>query len=359
MISASLQGATAPVDTQGWSLADLERFVAAVHLWAALATAGGMATLLLLAHAGRVVLNEAKRGWERAVLLGVPALLAIGLFASDEGSSFVGRVPLVQAGLLRFDIANVTRPFNALAGAAVAAIFSASGAILVGMRRAESPTPAVIAAERLRRLVLIGAITTVLGVLTIGALHRLPGAAVTGALEKPAERHSVLKHARTLLKLPLKEGQKPETHPGLPVVQRWIREATGLDDTAALSLANQIRESAAANPEFQSWFLASRDEVRRAERAKALDGLATSVASWWGLVFTTALVLVYAIGASQFFSAGGLSGAESLALSTQTAGQSSLKWDVVLRVLTALAPLLAAGFAEAINKVVELLQPAA
>jgi hypothetical protein len=190
--------------------------------------------------------------------------------------------------------------------------------------------------------------------LTIGALHRLPGAGVTGSKLDITAREAAWMHVQPLLTLDPGLGRE---HPAAPLVSRWIVDRANVTDAEAAIIAAASIAQAKNDPDFKTWILAPRDEASRAAQAKALDGVAAATASWWGLVFATALTVVYVLGVVVIAPVAELKGAKALALATED--ENGGRWDVLIRVLTALAPLLTAGLAEAVRKLLELLQPGA
>lgn len=345
LVSPLVRGTTVEIDASSWGHADRERFVSAVMLWGSFALGACVSALVLLGLAWREVAST-RRGL--ALGGGVAAVAAV-IYFMDPGASYLHRLDLHTHGLLAFDLAQLTQWFNALTGATLASLFAA-GAVIVARLEAE-PTPerAADAADRFRALLMAGAAATVLGVLSIGAVHRLAGAASSAPGISDADRARVTRVLHASLTDPAEAGA---AHPGLEVVSRWVADRAGISVEDAKPLAERMRAPAADDPDFYAWFFAQQAEPRRAELVKSLDGIATAVASWWGVVFTISLVLVYVLGVAAIAPVGELKGAKAISLTDQAG--TSARWAVLIRVATALAPILAAGLAEAIQKILAL-----
>jgi hypothetical protein len=340
----------APSAPECWSSGDLERFSVAIHLWAALAVAASVSVLLLITYSLGVIWCESGRRWFSVLLLLIVSF-TVFCYLADAGSSS-SNLSFHEKKIVGFPIEWLTKPLNALVGAAVASLFAAGAALSIRVTVERTRDAGMRAGSSLRTLVLVGAISTVLGMLSIGALHRLPGAAVTGAkLDEPA-REAAWGHVESLLDY---KPKADEAHPALPFVARWIVASTHMTEPEATAISASLIEKAKADPDFKAWALSPRDETARSAQAKALDGIAAATASWWGLVFATTLVIVYVLGVVAIAPVAELSGAKAFSLATE--GEKGGRWDVLIRVLTALAPLLTAGLTEAVRKVLEFLQP--
>jgi hypothetical protein len=352
LISPATHGIVAPIDTQYWTAADRERFASALHLWAALAIATTVSVLILITQSLNLIYREAGRYWN-GVLITIVLSFALVCYSADAGSSS-SNLSFHDHKLVSFSIDRLTKPLNALVGATVGSLFAAGSALTIRVAVDGSRQTAVRAASVLRSLILVGAVTTALGMLTIGALHRLPGAGVTGSKLDITAREAAWMHVQPLLTLDPGLGRE---HPAAPLVSRWIVDRANVTDAEAAIIAAASIAQAKNDPDFKTWILAPRDEASRAAQAKALDGVAAATASWWGLVFATALTVVYVLGVVVIAPVAELKGAKALALATED--ENGGRWDVLIRVLTALAPLLTAGLAEAVRKLLELLQPGA
>ncbi|MBL8760076.1 MAG: hypothetical protein JNL50_02120 [Phycisphaerae bacterium] len=353
VIGPATGGLGAPVDSSAWSAADHERFAGALYLWTALAFAAAVSVAVLLAYCLHLVRSHAGSVGRRWVLSMLVVAFGVVCYFTDAGASS-SELSFHEQGLVGIPLASLTKPLNALVGAAVAGLFAAGAALSVGVSVERTPAAGARGAEALRVLILVGAAATVLGMLSIGALHRLPGAGVTGSKVDEGVRSAAWAHVRTLLDSQATGGEK---HAGLPIVARWIAARAGVPEGEASALAPGALASARDSADFKSWVLAARDESARAARARALDGVATAIASWWGVVFATTLTVVYVLGVWAIAPVAELRGTSALSLARQ--GEKGGLFAVLVRVLTALAPLLTAGLAEAIRKVLELLQPGA
>ncbi len=352
VVGPSTGGIDTPVEPRGWLPSDRERFATAAYLWAALAAAAAVSVAFLISYSLVTVWREA--GWRWFTALGIIILMSGFLcYWSDAGAS-TSHLGFHEKGLFGLAIERLTKPFNAMVGAAVAALFTAGAGLSIRVTIEATPGAGVQAGEKMRTLILIGAVSTVLGVLSIGALHRLPGAAVTGSgIDQPA-RDAAWARVESLLDA---DKQPDVAHPAKALVARWITASTGMSEAEASVVAADTTARAKIDPGFKAWVMHPIDEAKRVAHAKALDGVATAVASWWGVVFATTLVVVYGLGILIIAPAAQMHGSRALTL---TKDDEKGGWLVVIvRVLTALAPLLTAGLAEAIRKVVELLQPGA
>jgi hypothetical protein len=352
LISPATKGLEAPIDPKFWSTADHERFAVSIHLWIALATAACVSVLFLITYALKVIWHEAGCRW-LLVFLVIIGIFASLCFIADAGTSS-SYLSFHEINLVRFPIANLTKPLNSLVGAAVASLFMAGAAVSIRVAVDRTRDAGEQAAERLKALILVGSVTTVLGTLSIGALHRLPGAATTGALIDVRSRDATWMRVEALLNsTPAAE----QTHPALPIVARWIVARNQVPESEANAMATLALPEARSSDDFKSWALAPRDDAARTLQSRALDSVATAIASWWGLVFATSLVVVYVLGVVSIAPVSELRGAKALSLAAE--GEAAGRWTVLLRVLTALAPLLTAGLAEAVRKVLELFPPSA
>ena len=85
LISPAAEGLPAPIDPQLWTSTDRERFVSALHLWAALATAATVSVLILIAHALNLIYREAGRDWFGVFVIIIVTFAAM-IFFTDGGT---------------------------------------------------------------------------------------------------------------------------------------------------------------------------------------------------------------------------------------------------------------------------------
>lgn len=348
------------------------RLTAAMLAWAG----GGFATLIALGctlcyalwvicvRGQRLDASRSHRQVLRATGVGsVVMALVLGYFIW-RSSSMPGGISawptdhLFQMGVLRWDLSWFTRVANTLTVVAIACLFFASAVIAV--RSAAYPAESPELDHLLVRLLALGAISTVLGVLEIGALHRLPALAVDSADVRSAEHTAVREAIRGAVRDELAHPDGPSGDVPSPLLIALAGRSAALDQesNAALRLAQSMRSTLKDDTARRDMIAAAladaamleSDQRALASAVSGMESVAASVASYWGIVFTTALVLLY-VPTALMIASHGSSDVPALSKAFTGSGDSDRSpldkaLQPMLRILAAIAPILAAAFGE-------------
>lgn len=332
------------------------RFNSQALIWAGLGVTVILALVAMLVVSYRVVCDSAMGSkWFSALLL-VPVLFGILVLAGDLFGAAHLSVPLRQLhekGFVVWPLSRFTAAANWLTASGIAALFAGASAILVGVRSGASDTEDSV--RRLQVLLGLGALATVIGVLEIGALHRLPGAAARGSQGWSVVRPQVEVGLYGGIDKAIAGGEAAAASDQL--LKSWLVQDLKLQEPAAKVLVAQLVGQAAANAGAQerlrsaasASILAAADEASRKEVSGALDQYAAHAASFWGVVFTTALAMMY-LPAAAVIVRGSASAKTAQALAVGISTTPGTTWDTLvkpfLRLLATLAPLLVGALAE-------------
>lgn len=359
-VADEAQGAIA-LDTA--SIADRSRTASAVLIWAAGAIAVAVAlvvavsgSLLIGWEASSVLPSPRKRRFRMLLVVGVAgfgAAMLIGdrLSHGLSGTSFDG---FDRAGILRCSVDWFSAPANALTVMAIASLFAASSSLMVSAML--HPESVEQLAGRLQWLLILGAIATVLGVIEVGALHRMPAAAVTGVAARANLRPAL---ERAVDRAVVAEATPPETPPETPIMSWWAMheleapQSSQWTDAIAQQTASSIKSNDADAAVLRSAIVArsleAGDEAARKATASAMEAVAAHVASFWGIVFTMALGLMYLPAAVVIARASGtakVAQAVAVGFSTGAGSRTDRLIKPFLRLVATLAPLLVGAIAE-------------
>jgi len=337
-----------------------ERFGTAALVWIAGGAAVFVALGITLAVAlwAVLLLGSHRRTW--CLLL---ALSAVGAWWAASAPSFSTALhnQISELGWTAFPIDTLTDRWNGLTAATVAAMFVASGALMFGMRTGAITDPHA-AARRLKWLLSGGAIALVLGVITIGSLYRLPATLVepTAAGERQILTQAIedsVTNARSRGHDGGEVASTPLEPPELPIVRHWV--ASRLDDetppAVIESVAVAVEQRLAAEGDqagISVWLerlvLQDASQGSGPEVVRAVESLGLHLASFWGVVFTSALFLLYvptaAVIVAQERRQPGATTTKPMGLIALDDHQGVFK--PMLRVIAALSPLLVGALGE-------------
>lgn len=286
---------------------DDARFASATLGWAAVAAVTTASLVGAMAYSAHVVWTSATNhpklavaGW--AAIVG--ALAAAVLVAEHNAATGTFWTSLVKPPLLRWPLTNATLIGNALGLASVAGLFVAAGALISAYRDGRIEQP--VALDRLRWLLVLGAVATVCGVIEIRTIHRLPGAAIATADMRTlhaADDRSV--YAALLTEL--RRASDPETYKTdasngtLPLLTAVVDQTLGSSvpaEAKRLLRHHFAMEARATVPSRDSIDMVatltrSRDEAARVALVSSMDDVAAHMASFWGAVFSVGLAFLY------------------------------------------------------------------
>lgn len=285
--------------------AEQARFASASFAWAAIAIITVASLVGALAYSGWVVRvstpsPRALRRWAYWVL----AIVALSLIADLSATTPAFWTSLIVPGDFKWPLTRATIIGNALGLASVGGLFYAAGSLIRAYRT--TAIPQVVALERLRWLLILGAVATVCGVIEIRAVHQLPGAAIAAADMRMYRSPDT----RTLRAAFVDEVKPASTQAGaneaaeagkLPLVTRAIDLSFGeaLPREAKSALRPHIAsESAAGNlarspNKLAELIMQPRDEAARAALVKLMDDVALQLSSFAGALFSVGLALLY------------------------------------------------------------------
>ncbi|MEO1321195.1 MAG: hypothetical protein AAFV30_11645, partial [Pseudomonadota bacterium] len=337
-----------------------ERFGTAALVW----IAGGSAVFVALGATLAISL------WAVFLVRPYRVFWCVVLVFSAVGAWWAARVPsfstslhnqISDLGWTALPIDVLTDRWNGLTAAAVAAMFVASGALIFGVRTGAIEDPHR-AARRLKWLLSSGAIALVLGVLTIGSLYRLPATLVEPmAADERTILTQAIDDAVTKADSHLsKEDQasSPASEPSeLPIVRRWV--ASRLDGELPPDVIEGVAEAiekrlvtegdqVGFSKQLKKFVLQDASQQSGPEVVRAVESLALHMASFWGVVFTSALFLLYvptaAVIVTQERRQGGAGNTKPMGLIALD-DQKAL-FQPLLRVIAALSPLLVGALGE-------------
>jgi len=271
-----------------------------------------------------------------------------------------------------FSVNTATNLCNSLAATTLAALFVASGALVFSLNQLS--TKPKVAAQRLKWLLTSAAVSLVIGVLTIGSLHRLPATLVERATT--AERQVFAEAIGELLSTGVvvdKEAVKELSDEILiakrALVRHWVMLRLDPDTPPAVadSIASVIvmrdfsdSTQLPVEPWIESLILQSKDQRSGVEMIDAIEGLALHMASFWGVIFTLAILLFYlpaaaAIVTEQRKIIGDTVDPQPGLLGLFAIDSEAGIFKPILRILVVLSPLLTGVFAEMIALIQALL----
>lgn len=287
------------------SVADQARFASASFGWAAIAILTVASLVGALAYSGWVVWNSAgslraKRCWALWV-----ALIAVASVAADlSGSTPAFWTYAIQSDDFRWPLTRATLFGNALGLASVGGLFFAAGSLIHAYCTAAIAQ--VVALERLRWLLILGAVATVCGVIEVRAVHQLPGAAITAADMRGA-RLADTQSLRDALAAEIDSISTLQKFTDAAAAGKLPLLLAAVDESFGESVSKEARsmlryrfalESQSSQAERSADALAeiimhSRDESARIALVKQIDDVALHFASFAGALFSVGLALLY------------------------------------------------------------------
>jgi len=336
----------------------VQQFGAAALLWTSVGSVVFVCLLATFAVSLWTVYSLSSHRMVWLVLLCVVAMLA-GLLASFPSFSGAWHEYVSECGWITLSIDRLTDVWNGLTAATVAALFVAAGALIFGVRTG-AIADVHVAARRLKWLLTTGAVSLVLGVVTIGWLYRLPATLVKPlspteqSILSQAIRDAVAKAQPASNPADIAQAPVLDAHE-IDVLRHWV--TSRLDDDTPTAVVDGVTgvvaeriasegDRAGISQPLVSLYLPDASQSTGAEVVEAIEHLALHTASFWGVVFTAALALFYVPTAATIVSQ---ERRGSSADPSQPMGLFSLddrkddQQDVfksVLRVLIALSPLL-------------------
>lgn len=348
----------------------IAQFGSASLVWIAGGCAVFVALLASLAIASWTILllgSYRRRGF---TVLGIAIVLA-GWAAGYRSFSAAWHDQVSDLGWTTLPIDYLTNMWNMLTAATVAALAVASGVIIFSLRSKVAACPQA-AAARLKWLLSSGAVALVFGVFTINSLYQLPTTLV--ARTTPAERAAIeaalggllsAKHAADVADGEPRDEEATDSRQAL--WQYWLssRLEPEVPPTVVSAIASELANGTSApihQPALDSIAreLLPRSPPKRSapQMSSSMERLASHTASFWGVVFTATLVLVYLPAAACIAAAKNRDGQPSYReglLGLFSLDSSSGILDPLLRILVALSPLLAGVFPELAGAIQALL----
>ncbi len=344
---------------EGWTLADQSRFANAALIWAGLA-AGVLISLLATLVFSVVVFSKQGGLFYTLLSLFIISVFGIIVFLWNLGDPD----PLLTAlngttnskGPFIWPVGRFTLVGNTLTAAVIAGLFAASGAL--AYRAVVEPCRAVELWARLRTLLSFGAVATVLGVLEITALGSMAAAVVSATAAEEYTRVDLGRALTTELDREvhdaLEAGSSNEPKEEFPILTRWSEDTGPIDATDELQIAIALAgaHELGDNPVLRAEMLSSVLAGRRELVEQSIRSLYSHGASFWGMLFTLALALMYLPSAYIIV----LRGRKCEVVPSETSGAEPQRILLpLLRIATALAPLVVGVFGEYFQSIDKLL----